>query len=73
MLNKLSDYFPILTWGRTYKGETFVNDGIAAVIVTIMLIPQSLAYLRKLVYTPVFCHLSLTQYLGPAAHLPLDP
>lgn len=41
---KLSNYFPILTWGRTYKGETFVNDGIAAIIVTIMLIPQSLAY-----------------------------
>jgi len=41
---KLSNYFPILTWGRTYKGETFINDGIAAIIVTIMLIPQSLAY-----------------------------
>lgn len=41
---KLSNYFPILSWGREYKGETFVNDGIAAVIVTIMLIPQSLAY-----------------------------
>ena len=41
---KLSSYFPILDWGRRYKGETFVNDGIAAVIVTIMLIPQSLAY-----------------------------
>ena len=33
-----------MTWGRAYKGETFVNDGIAAVIVTIMPIPQSLAY-----------------------------
>lgn len=44
MTFKLSNYFPILTWGRTYKAETFVNDGIAAVIVTIMLIPQSLAY-----------------------------
>lgn len=41
---KISKYFPILDWGRRYRGETFVNDGIAAVIVTIMLIPQSLAY-----------------------------
>lgn len=41
---KLAKYLPILDWGRRYKGETFVNDGIAAVIVTIMLIPQSLAY-----------------------------
>lgn len=41
---KLSNYFPVLSWGRAYKGGTFVNDGIAAIIVTIMLIPQSLAY-----------------------------
>ena len=41
---KPAKYLPILDWGRRYKGDTFVNDGIAAVIVTIMLIPQSLAY-----------------------------
>ena len=40
----LKRYFPILTWGRQYDGETFANDAVAAVIVTIMLIPQSLAY-----------------------------
>lgn len=40
----LSKYFPILDWGRSYRGSTFVNDGLAAIIVTIMLIPQSLAY-----------------------------
>ncbi len=40
----LGKYFPILDWGRTYRGETFVNDAVAAIIVTIMLIPQSLAY-----------------------------
>ncbi len=44
MKDKISRYFPILQWGRTYKSETFVNDAIAAIIVTIMLIPQSLAY-----------------------------
>lgn len=44
MTFKLAKYLPIFDWGRRYKGETFVNDGIAAVIVTIMLIPQSLAY-----------------------------
>ncbi len=41
---KLSNYFPILDWGRKYRGDTFINDGIAAIIVTVMLIPQSLAY-----------------------------
>lgn len=41
---KLARYFPILDWGSKYRGETFVNDMVAAVIVTIMLIPQSLAY-----------------------------
>ena len=40
----LTKYFPILEWGRAYRTETLVNDFVAAVIVTIMLIPQSLAY-----------------------------
>jgi len=37
-------YFPILEWSRTYSRDTLTNDLVAAVIVTIMLIPQSLAY-----------------------------
>lgn len=41
---RLSRFFPILDWSRRYSGETLSNDLIAAVIVTIMLIPQSLAY-----------------------------
>ncbi|AUH34715.1 SulP family inorganic anion transporter [Paracoccus tegillarcae] len=40
----LRKYLPILDWGRTYNRSAFSNDLIAAVIVTIMLIPQSLAY-----------------------------
>lgn len=35
---------PILDWGRGYGRGTLANDILAAVIVTIMLIPQSLAY-----------------------------
>ena len=35
---------PVLKWGREYGHDTFVNDLVAALIVTIMLIPQSLAY-----------------------------
>jgi SulP family sulfate permease len=35
---------PILDWGRRYNRETASGDLVAAVIVTIMLIPQSLAY-----------------------------
>lgn len=41
---KLARYFPILEWGRGYGGVTLTNDLVAAAIVTIMLIPQSLAY-----------------------------
>jgi SulP family sulfate permease len=37
-------YFPILDWGRRYDAAAFGSDLTAAVIVTIMLIPQSLAY-----------------------------
>ena len=36
--------FPILDWGRRYDRATLTNDLIAAVIVTVMLVPQSLAY-----------------------------
>ncbi len=35
---------PVLDWGRRYNRNTLVGDGVAALIVTIMLIPQSLAY-----------------------------
>jgi len=37
-------YLPILDWGSKYNGKTFSNDMIVALIVTMMLIPQSLAY-----------------------------
>jgi sulfate permease, SulP family len=40
----IKNYFPILDWGRRYNRQTLTSDLIAAVIVTIMLIPQSLAY-----------------------------
>ncbi|SFI32790.1 sulfate permease, SulP family [Jannaschia pohangensis] len=40
----LSRYLPILTWGRAYDRSAFGGDLIAALIVTVMLIPQSLAY-----------------------------
>nr|WP_208855093.1 sulfate permease [Sulfitobacter indolifex] len=40
----LAQYLPILDWGRRYDRSQFTGDMVAAVIVTIMLIPQSLAY-----------------------------
>jgi sulfate permease, SulP family len=40
----LKQYFPILEWGREYNYHALSNDLIAAVVVTLMLIPQSLAY-----------------------------
>jgi SulP family sulfate permease len=41
---KASNFLPILDWGRRYDAHQFSDDAIAAIIVTIMLIPQSLAY-----------------------------
>ncbi|MCY0093331.1 SulP family inorganic anion transporter [Hoeflea ulvae] len=35
---------PVFDWGRSYNRDALGNDLVAAVIVTIMLIPQSLAY-----------------------------
>ncbi len=40
----VSRYFPILRWGKGYSPALLADDALAAVIVTIMLIPQSLAY-----------------------------
>ena len=37
-------HLPVLDWGRDYDKSALSNDLMAAVIVTIMLIPQSLAY-----------------------------
>lgn len=44
LLPTLQRHLPILTWARTYDRDTATSDLVAAVIVTIMLIPQSLAY-----------------------------
>lgn len=44
MIDHLRRYMPLLDWGRAYDRKALSNDLIAAVIVTIMLIPQSLAY-----------------------------
>lgn len=43
-MKRLAKYLPVLDWGRSYGPRALSNDLIAAVIVTIMLIPQSLAY-----------------------------
>ena len=44
MTQLLRRYLPVLDWGRSYDRNALSNDMIAALIVTIMLIPQSLAY-----------------------------
>ena len=40
----ISRYFPLIGWLSVYNRHALTSDMIAAVIVTIMLIPQSLAY-----------------------------
>ena len=44
MMTGLKKYFPILEWLPTYGKPYAVKDLVAAAIVTIMLVPQSLAY-----------------------------
>ncbi|MFA5581171.1 MAG: sulfate permease [Paracoccaceae bacterium] len=43
-MSNLEKYLPFLQWGRSYNKDILTSDLLAAVIVTIMLIPQSLAY-----------------------------
>ena len=42
--SRIARILPCVGWLRRYDGELLRNDALAAVIVTIMLIPQSLAY-----------------------------
>lgn len=42
--SSIKRYIPILDWGQRYNQDLLTSDLIAACIVTIMLIPQSLAY-----------------------------
>ncbi|MEX0344498.1 MAG: SulP family inorganic anion transporter [Rhizobiaceae bacterium] len=43
-LTELKRHLPVLDWGSRYSRANLTSDLVAAVIVTIMLIPQSLAY-----------------------------
>ncbi len=43
-MDRLARLMPVFDWGRRYSGKNLSADLVAAVIVTIMLIPQSLAY-----------------------------
>lgn len=43
-MNRIRRYLPILQWAPRYNRDHATSDLVAAVIVTVMLIPQSLAY-----------------------------
>lgn len=43
-MNGLSKIFPILSWIKYYSKKDFADDFMASIIVTIMLVPQSMAY-----------------------------
>ena len=42
--NRLDTFFPFFKWAKNYDKATFLDDGIAALVISMMLIPQSLAY-----------------------------
>ncbi|MEH6557040.1 MAG: sulfate permease [Oceanicoccus sp.] len=44
MITRIANYLPILVWSKHYSRDALASDSVAAIIVTIMLIPQSLAY-----------------------------
>lgn len=43
-MKRIAAYLPIVDWLKGYRGDTLLSDGLAAVIVTLMLVPQALAY-----------------------------
>jgi sulfate permease, SulP family len=50
--NAIKSYLPILDWVPSYRRQTLVNDLVVALIVYIMLVPQSLAYAQLAVLPP---------------------
>ena len=40
----MTKFLPAAGWLRGYSRDNLINDALAAIIVTIMLIPESLAY-----------------------------
>ncbi|AZZ46015.1 SulP family inorganic anion transporter [Pseudomonas sp. NPDC047961] len=44
MMQRLARHLPCLEWGKQYDKADAAKDSLAALIVTLMLIPQSLAY-----------------------------
>ncbi len=55
-------YLPFLSWARTYNTSALGNDVTASLIVTVMLIPQSLAYAMLAGLPPV---IGLYASIGP--------
>lgn len=43
-LQQFQRFMPIFSWGKQYNRELAISDATAAVIVTLMLVPQALAY-----------------------------
>ena len=43
-MKKFASALPIVGWLKGYRADTLISDGLAAVIVTLMLVPQALAY-----------------------------
>jgi hypothetical protein len=63
----------VLQWGRDYDRDTLTSDLVAAVIVTIMLIPQSLAYALLAGLPPGNGHLRLDRADHPLRDLRHQP
>ncbi|MFV0276482.1 MAG: SulP family inorganic anion transporter [Parahaliea sp.] len=42
--SRLARYFPPLVWARGYRRATLLSDAVAALVVTLMMVPQALAY-----------------------------
>ncbi|MCG6202286.1 SulP family inorganic anion transporter [Psychromonas antarctica] len=53
-MNKVLAYLPIAQWLPGYQKTDATQDGLAAIIVTLMLIPQSLAYAMVAGLPPVY-------------------
>ncbi|NRB38542.1 MAG: hypothetical protein HRU20_08745 [Pseudomonadales bacterium] len=71
----LHTYLPFVRWTKDYSRQTLMDDSLAAVIISLIMIPQSLAYALLAGLLPQLglyaCILPLFMPLWVVARLPL--
>jgi SulP family sulfate permease len=79
LLRVLEQYFPAYGWLREYRREDLARDFTAALVITVMLVPQSMAYALLAGLPPIYGLYASTvptvvyALFGTSRHMPVGP